>query len=107
MSLSLQFAEAAFLSVLSIRDLTPNTGFFWYFFIEARPCQDVGGPLPSAAFALTRSFSAITCCSSLRSTPIFSSTQRAPLAQRTLLVSSLVCRSRFSTDLMRSHSTSV
>eukprot|EP00439_Symbiodinium_sp_Y106_P049593 s3353_g6.t1 len=25
---------AAFLSVLSIRDLTPNTGFFWYFFIE-------------------------------------------------------------------------
>ncbi|CAE7255058.1 PIGU [Symbiodinium pilosum] len=30
----LQFLEAAFLSVLSIRDLTPNTGFFWYFFIE-------------------------------------------------------------------------
>ncbi|CAE7451901.1 PIGU [Symbiodinium natans] len=30
----LQFVEAAFLSVLSIRDLTPNTGFFWYFFIE-------------------------------------------------------------------------
>jgi len=30
----LQFLEASFLSVLSIRDLTPNTGFFWYFFIE-------------------------------------------------------------------------
>ncbi|CAJ1418375.1 unnamed protein product, partial [Effrenium voratum] len=30
----LQFLEASFLSVLSVRDLTPNTGLFWYMFIE-------------------------------------------------------------------------
>lgn len=30
----LHFLQAAFLSVLSVQDLTPNVGLFWYIFIE-------------------------------------------------------------------------
>ena len=64
----LHFLEACFVSILAIRDLTPNTGLFWYLFTEA--CRDLEDVLAQEL----RSSSATTRSSPLPFTPTSSST---------------------------------